>query len=392
MLATLHLTGSGAIEQVDIQVTKDVVRPVGSPTTGLLAVHDSQTLTYKVRITNAGNIDATGVELEDLLPNGLELMSVTANRSPGPQSNPPFPGNALRWTIPSVAPGAANAVELTYETKVTTAANFCRANTVRVVRSEQTERTPNDDSATQIVGVAGCADLAITSLTVTGGQVVNSSIRGHATITNNGPTESAAAELSPKSNTSLQNSIAIPVLAPGESVFLDWDAWGTYDDDFELTVEASVIALAGEDPVPDNNILRTAPLAVKTGADSGGDKCFIATAAYGSYLEPEVATLRRFRDDYLQTNALGRAFVGWYYGHSPPVADYIRERPWARGLTRVALTPVVYTVKHPLPSAVSWSSAYSPCSSAGGTRCVRGSPQREKRVAISRLCVGTSCR
>jgi hypothetical protein len=78
---------------------------------------------------------------------------------------------------------------------------------------------------------------------------------------------------------------------------------------------------------------------VGDGGSNGG--CFIATAAYGSYWEPHVMTLRQFRDSYLLTNKLGTKFVETYYRYSPPMADYIVEHDNLRSLARFGLAPVV---------------------------------------------------
>ena len=80
--------------------------------------------------------------------------------------------------------------------------------------------------------------------------------------------------------------------------------------------------------------------------DGGGGGCFIATAAFGSYIDPNVQVLRDFRDRYLLTNPLGSVFVRFYYEISPPLADYIREHQVLRTATRLAITPVVYGVKY----------------------------------------------
>jgi hypothetical protein len=83
------------------------------------------------------------------------------------------------------------------------------------------------------------------------------------------------------------------------------------------------------------------------GGGGGGGGCFIATAAYGSYLDPHVNTLRNFRDGFLMKSDVGAAFVHFYYDVSPPIADFIRDHESLRTTTRLLLTPVVYGVENP---------------------------------------------
>ena len=73
----------------------------------------------------------------------------------------------------------------------------------------------------------------------------------------------------------------------------------------------------------------------------GGGRCFIATAAYGSYEAPAVKLLRLFRDRILLTHPPGRFFVKTYYALSPPLAAVIADSPLLRAGVRIFLLPVI---------------------------------------------------
>ena len=78
-----------------------------------------------------------------------------------------------------------------------------------------------------------------------------------------------------------------------------------------------------------------------SGDDGSQEGCFIATAAYGSYMEEHVMILRHFRDRILYSTKWGTAFVHFYYRHSPPLADFIAEHQHLRRVVRWGLLPVI---------------------------------------------------
>jgi hypothetical protein len=73
----------------------------------------------------------------------------------------------------------------------------------------------------------------------------------------------------------------------------------------------------------------------------GGGGCFIATAAYGSLLEPHVRILCKFRDRYLLTSGSGKTFVKNYYKYSPPAADFISKHAGLKVVVCIILLPLV---------------------------------------------------
>lgn len=84
----------------------------------------------------------------------------------------------------------------------------------------------------------------------------------------------------------------------------------------------------------------TVPWPLNAGTTASGG-CFIATAAFGSAMEPHVGILRDFRDKYLVTKVFGRLLVNTYYKLSPPVADHISKHMFLRRVVRVGLLPLV---------------------------------------------------
>ncbi len=77
------------------------------------------------------------------------------------------------------------------------------------------------------------------------------------------------------------------------------------------------------------------------GGDGGGGGCFIATAAYGTALEPQVVLLSRFRDLFLLPHRAGQTFVRLYYKYSPPVATFIARHDLLRFQVRIVLLPLL---------------------------------------------------
>jgi len=50
--------------------------------------------------------------------------------------------------------------------------------------------------------------------------------------------------------------------------------------------------------------------------------CFIATYAFDSYEHNNVQMLRRYRDEYLSKNNLGKEFIQYYYRYSPTLVKF----------------------------------------------------------------------
>jgi len=110
-----------------------------------------------------------------------------------------------------------------------------------------------------------------------------------------------------------------------------------------------VDGLRGDDDLTANGIIfdvgGPGVLSIQDGdgdpSNGDDDGCFIATAAYGSSMQPCMKILRQFRDHFLIENSIGKILVRCYYRYSSPIADCLAGNGDLRAVVRLILLPAV---------------------------------------------------
>lgn len=73
--------------------------------------------------------------------------------------------------------------------------------------------------------------------------------------------------------------------------------------------------------------------------------CFVTTAAFGDSNHPMVVEFRNFRDNRLSHTAFGRKFIQWYNLNGPTAAQFIKNRPAMKFITRLILWPLAMFIR-----------------------------------------------
>lgn len=117
----------------------------------------------------------------------------------------------------------------------------------------------------------------------------------------------------------------------------------------KITIEIEGILFK---PLPTETVIFTkmigmAAAQTTNGAKDGGG-CLIATATFGTEIDPQVQQLREIRDSVLYNTSVGSTFMSgfneFYYSFSPDVADLERQNPLFREIVKTTITPMLSTL------------------------------------------------
>jgi uncharacterized repeat protein (TIGR01451 family) len=342
----------------DLELRMSIDIPVPGP---------GQPVQFTVTLRNIGTDPATGVVVNDRLPAELAIpLGLAAFTSTG--SYRPDTG---AWTVGDMAAGAT-AVLVLPAIVATATQPPCSVNVAETSNSLDTQKS-NDRAVAAVRTSANdrCVDLAVSGA---GNLLPPCQQSRHldvsVSVTNAGPdaasnvfvdlgqTPAIAPGLRFTNAGCSGTRCTIASIPAGSSVMLRaLSSDFTNSTSQTLTLNFAASSSDTDYATTNNQTTSSGVVPVFDNCDididlpkGSGVACFVATAAYGSPLEPQVQALREFRDRHLQQFALGRAFIDFYYRHSPAIADLVAAHDSLRLLVRAILTPLVLIIVRPVES------------------------------------------
>ena len=325
---------------------------------GPLTAREGDLIEYRLNVVNESNTDIDNVRVLDSLPTEVDFVEAMSTLGGI------FEPSTGIWEIPTLGTSEANkTAELQLRVLIKADIISGPIGVVTVTNHaallSPTPIDPNEAIHSTNIVCASCIDWEIVSVKL------DAEWRGpdtldpfemryllYVTVTNNGPVASQASLTSSYFNVNyasyltLQPSIQVIVsLNQGETeTFVYETSWAEGPtSDYTVAWEFAITDDALLDPVEPNTVSGS-----WTGiVTEGGKGCFIATAAYGSYIDPHVQSLRMFRDETLMRSRIGRKVVSLYYEFSPPIARYIAQSDFLKKVTRIVLIPVIFTIETP---------------------------------------------
>jgi len=354
-----------------ITLTNTVLDSSGTET---LTAAIGDVITYQIVVANNDNVDATGVEVTDTLADELDFLQTTTIPAAGTMSDP-GPPQTVVWSVGNLPAGQTATLDIDAQVLRQPFGGML-SNVAEITAVDQV--IPSFD----LVGLTAESTVTITGVEITntvfdsmGFETVASAVGDVVTYkivaTNNAEVDATGVEITDTlaDELSFLQTTTTPAagtvfgvgppqmvvwsvgnLAAGQSATLEIDAqvlFGAIGKDLINASEVTAIDQPFAAGFTAGNFIAVIELPDDILSYSDGGNCFIATAAFGSYLEPEVRILRKFRDEYLMAYEAGRAFVEWYYRTSPPAAALIRDHAWMRSVVRALLSPAVYGLKYP---------------------------------------------
>jgi len=331
-------------------------------------VYENDTLTYTIWVYNYGPDDATGVTVTDALPDGVSFVS--ANTSQGSCSGT----SSVICSLGTVIEGTSGQARI--DISVTHNATCTLVNTAGVT-SDVSDPYLYNNNMTSITAVnsplCNNSDLSVTVTDVADPIIDGGNITYTITVENKGPDDATDVILIDSTEGATIYDFVSVASSMGTCSYPTCYGLGCVNIDPEPQrisceignlssgLSATITLIVGPpigtytntagvtsgvfDPDYSNNSDTEETTVTSNnnveGGGSGGGGCFIATAAYGSLMDPHVKILRNFRDRFLLHSPAGRNLIRLYHTYSPPMADFIAKHDSLRAVVRASLMPVV---------------------------------------------------